>query len=103
MNYLFKKYTAACVMSLVFLFSFSSTLNAQSAQYLEEINDIAGKESIKNAFNYIEKIDPKTTEDLIMLTEIPAPPFKEERRAQKYKEMLEEAGLDSVWIDEVGN
>ena len=103
MNYLFKKYTAVCVLSLVFLFSLSITLNAQSAQYLDMIDDIAGEESIKNTFNYIEEIDSKTTKDLIMLTEIPAPPFKEDHRAKKYKEMLEEAGADSVWIDEVGN
>ncbi len=103
MKNLFRKYSAVYVLSLVVLFSISSTLNAQSANYLDEINEIAGKESIINAFNYIEKIDSKTTEDLIMLTEIPAPPFKEERRANKYKEMLEEAGADSVWLDEIGN
>lgn len=103
MKNLFRKYSAVYVLSLVVLFIISSTLNAQSAKYLDEINEIAGKESIINAFNYIEKIDSKTTEDLIMLTEIPAPPFKEERRAKKYKEMLEEAGADSVWLDEIGN
>lgn len=103
MKYLLKKCSALCVLSLCVLFCASSALNAQSDQYVEEISKIAGEESIKNAFNYIEEIDSKTTEDLIMLTEIPAPPFKEERRAQKFREMLVEAGADSVWIDETGN
>lgn len=103
MKYLFVKCSEICLLSLVMLFGFSSILYGQSAEHLDEINDIAGEQSIKNAFNYIEEIDSRTTEDLIMLTEIPAPPFKEERRAEKYKEMLEEAGADSVWIDEVGN
>ena len=71
--------------------------------FFNEINELAEQESIVNAFNFIEEIDSKTTEELIMLTEIPAPPFQEERRAQKYSEMLQEAGADSVWIDEVGN
>jgi acetylornithine deacetylase/succinyl-diaminopimelate desuccinylase-like protein len=38
-----------------------------------------------------------------MLTEIPAPPFKEEVRGEKYADMLQVAGADSVWIDAVGN
>jgi tripeptide aminopeptidase len=103
MKYLSVKCSEICVLSLAMLFGFSSIMYGQSAEHLDEINGIAGEESIKNAFNYIEEIDSRTTEDLIMLTEIPAPPFKEERRAEKYKEMLEEAGADSVWIDEVGN
>lgn len=38
-----------------------------------------------------------------MLTQIPAPPFKEEVRARKYAELLRAAGADSIHIDEVGN
>lgn len=72
-------------------------------KYKAEAGSLAQHPSIKKAFSYIEEIEPKTTEDLIMLTEIPAPPFKEERRARKYAEMLLEAGADSVWFDEVGN
>ncbi|HUE79984.1 MAG TPA: M20/M25/M40 family metallo-hydrolase [Sphingomicrobium sp.] len=40
--------------------------------------------------------------DSITLTEIPAPPFKEEARAKAYAEMLRQRGLD-VEIDEEGN
>lgn len=39
----------------------------------------------------------------IMLTEIPAPPFKEEVRARKFAEMFKEAGLADVSIDQEGN
>ena len=39
----------------------------------------------------------------VMLTEIAAPPFMEERRAAKFAELLREAGADSVWIDAEGN
>jgi acetylornithine deacetylase/succinyl-diaminopimelate desuccinylase-like protein len=91
------------VLIVLILLTASQDLYAQSDQMNSEIEQLASHERIVNAFNFIEEIDSKTTEDLIMLTEIPAPPFKEERRAQKYFEMLQEAGADSVWIDGVGN
>lgn len=94
---------------LVLLFGFAVSILAQekdsqvAEKYHKEINELADESSIKKAFNFIEEIDEKTTDDLIMLTETPAPPFKEEKRARKYSEMLQEAGADSVWRDEEGN
>ena len=41
--------------------------------------------------------------DLVTITEIPAPPFKEERRAAAFAQMLRDAGLADVTIDEEGN
>jgi len=41
--------------------------------------------------------------DIIAITEIPAPPFKEEARAKAFAEMLRERGLTEVEIDEEGN
>lgn len=58
---------------------------------------------VLEAFDLIERLDDRTLEDHIALTEIPAPPFKEERRAEAYRQLLMEAGADSVWIDEEGN
>ena len=58
---------------------------------------------VLHAFDLIEQLAERTREDLITLTEIPAPPFKEERRARAYRAMLQDAGADSVWIDEEGN
>jgi tripeptide aminopeptidase len=45
----------------------------------------------------------KVIADLIRITETPAPPFKEERRAELFAQMLRDAGLTDVTIDEVGN
>ncbi|MBY0335915.1 MAG: M20/M25/M40 family metallo-hydrolase [Acetobacteraceae bacterium] len=45
----------------------------------------------------------RTVADIIRLTEIPAPPFQEERRAAAYLEMLRDHGLEEVAQDEVGN
>jgi acetylornithine deacetylase/succinyl-diaminopimelate desuccinylase-like protein len=41
--------------------------------------------------------------ELIFLTEIPAPPFKEQRRAEAYAKLLREVGLENVEIDAEGN
>ena len=41
-------------------------------------------------------------EDVISITEIPAPPFKEEARARAFADMLRARGLDPQ-LDEVGN
>lgn len=45
----------------------------------------------------------RMVEDIIGLTEIPAPPFAEEARATAYLAMLRAHGLEEVEQDEVGN
>ncbi len=72
-------------------------------QYISAINTIANKPAVKKAFQTIVDLQPQTLQDHILLTEIPAPPYKEMVRAKKYAEMLKAAGADSVWIDNVGN
>lgn len=71
--------------------------------YTQQISGIAGKPAVKKAFQTIVDLQQETLQDHILLTEIPAPPFKEMERAKKYAEMLKAAGADSVWIDNVGN
>jgi acetylornithine deacetylase/succinyl-diaminopimelate desuccinylase-like protein len=71
--------------------------------YAKEIKKLSTEKQIEKAFAIIETLEEQSMKDLIMLTEIEAPPFKETRRAKKYKEMLEQAGADKVWIDAVGN
>ncbi|WP_043338281.1 M20/M25/M40 family metallo-hydrolase [Belnapia moabensis] len=51
----------------------------------------------------MEQEHDRTVGDIIRLTEIPSPPFKEERRAAAYLEMLREHGLEEVEQDAVGN
>ena len=73
------------------------------AQYEAEIRTLAAQPDVQAGFEAIEALEPQTREDHIRLTEIAAPPFKEERRAQAFAEMLSQAGADSVWIDAEGN
>jgi acetylornithine deacetylase/succinyl-diaminopimelate desuccinylase-like protein len=52
---------------------------------------------------HIVNIEPQSRRDLVELTEIPAPPFEEQARGERFAEMLREAGLTDVTIDDVGN
>ena len=79
-------------------------LNAQvEKSYTKEIKDLATEKQLEKAFQIIEQLEPQSQSDLVLLTEIEAPPFKETKRAEQYKLMLQEAGADKVWIDAVGN
>ena len=52
---------------------------------------------------FIKTDHERFVRELITLTEIPAPPFKEERRAKAYLEMLKEHGLGDIEMDQEGN
>lgn len=57
----------------------------------------------KAAVAVLDRDHDKTVADIVTLTEIPAPPFKEEARARAYLEMLKGAGLTDVEMDAEGN
>ncbi len=90
-------------MALAALAANPSSAVAQSDRYQNEINAIAARPDITRAFRAIEALESQTVADLVALTEIPAPPFMEDERGRAFATMLEAAGVDSVWIDEVGN
>lgn len=73
------------------------------AEYAAEMARIAADPSVAEAFRIIEALEAGSIADLIVLTEIPAPPFMEADRAAAFARMLTEAGADSVWIDAEGN
>ncbi len=72
-------------------------------EYLQEMEALAADPRVVDAFRIIEELEPQTMEDLITITEIPAPPFMEDERAEAYVEMIREAGIDEVYRDEEGN
>lgn len=103
------KCNCTCFFSIVVALIFSyATVTAQESlvadkSYVKEIKKLSAKKQIQNAFAILDKIDNQTTADLITLTEIEAPPFKETKRAVAFQAMLDKAGVDTSWIDEVGN
>lgn len=73
------------------------------ARYKNEISTLAGQPAVKSAFQAIADLEPETIKNLVILTQIPAPPFKEEARAEKFRQLLQAAGADSIWTDSAGN
>jgi len=51
----------------------------------------------------LEIREPEAIQEQFRLTEIPAPPFKEERRAAYFLEQLKARGLEDAYIDSEGN
>lgn len=74
-----------------------------SDEAIREMEALLAHEGVQEAMAYLEAIEARSLEELITLTQIPAPPFMEEVRAAAYAEMLAAAGADSVWIDGIGN
>ena len=58
---------------------------------------------VKRALAVVASNEKRTIEEQIAICEIPAPPFKEQRRAADYTRRMNELGLQSVRIDSVGN
>src|SRR4051812_4175688 len=57
----------------------------------------------RDAVAVLEREHDRTVADIITLTEIPAPPFGEAKRAAAYLDMLRAHGLEEVEQDAVGN
>jgi len=76
---------------------------AQGSPQAADATRILASPAFKAAAAQIDKDHERIVEEGIKLTEIPAPPFKEEARAKEYQKMLQAAGLPDVKIDEVGN
>lgn len=71
--------------------------------FKNEVYSLADRDIVQQAFRFIKEYDEQTVANQIQITEIPAPPFAEERRAARYGEMMREYGLTDVTIDDEGN
>ncbi|WP_148276499.1 M20/M25/M40 family metallo-hydrolase [Sphingobium sp. SYK-6] len=67
---------------------------------LEALN---ASDSFKTAAARLDADWDRIVADIITLTEIPAPPFGEAKRASAFADMLKAHGLEDVEIDEEGN
>ncbi|HEY5646713.1 MAG TPA: M20/M25/M40 family metallo-hydrolase [Pseudomonadales bacterium] len=68
-----------------------------------EVTAVLASERVRAGLEHIVELEERSLADLIELTEIPAPPFGERNRAERFAQLLVEAGLAEVAIDEVGN
>jgi tripeptide aminopeptidase len=72
------------------------------AQSVVDAAALAATRDVRAALDAL-RTDTGITDDQIRFCEIPAPPFKEDRRAQALKLAFEQAGLAQVHIDRAGN
>jgi acetylornithine deacetylase/succinyl-diaminopimelate desuccinylase-like protein len=75
---------------------------AQDAQD-QAMSALAEQPAVKAALAAVRASEPKTLETQIRLTEIPAPPFNETARGEEMKRLFQQAGLQNVRADKVGN
>lgn len=74
-----------------------------SAKVKETFKQMMAHEQIKQGLEFIKGDHERTVEEQIQITEIPAPPFKEKRRANDYIQRLKDLGLEDVQMDDEGN
>ncbi len=92
-----------CLVATVFGVVASSPLAARQSNGQSDVATVAQHQAVRSALDAVIALEPDSHNDLIELTQIPAPPFAEEKRAARYADMLREAGADSVYIDGMGN
>src|SRR6186713_1287570 len=83
------------------LLLFAAPLRAQSPQ--ATVDRVVNDPRLKMAEQFIRSDHDRIVREIITLTEIPAPPFKETVRARAFLQMLKAHGLTSVEIDAEGN
>jgi tripeptide aminopeptidase len=67
------------------------------------VRQIVDSVKFKQASAFIDRDYDRFVRELITLTEIPSPPFKERQRAMAYLEMLRQQGLADVEMDAEGS
>ncbi len=90
---------ASRIVLCLLLLAAPLTVFAQEAA----VRQLLDSPQFKTAAAFIEKDQPRFVKEIIELTEIPSPPFKEARRAKVYLEMLRQSGLSDVEMDQEGN
>lgn len=79
-------------------------INESMDSHIEKtFNQLVKETAIQQALAFIEQDHSRTIEEQIALTEIPAPPFKEQQRAENFMARLKELGLKDVRMDSEGN
>jgi acetylornithine deacetylase/succinyl-diaminopimelate desuccinylase-like protein len=68
-----------------------------------DVSKVIASKGYKASIAVLDKEHERIVSDIVTLTEIPAPPFKEEKRAKAYLEMLRGVGLTEVEMDQEGN
>ena len=89
--------------ALLFATLATAPLAAQAATPDAAVAKLVASPAFKAAAKTLADQHDRTVADIITLTEIPAPPFKEAERGKALLEMWKAAGLSDVQMDSEGN
>ncbi len=98
---MFPRKNLALALALCPLSAFAQEIRIDP-EYTAGMERLREHPRVRLALEAVPEMDPENEALLIELTEIPAPPFMEEERATRYRELVREAGLDAEF-DAVGN
>ena len=91
------------VIATVVLGLLAAGLAAQTNEYDAALAKVRSSDGFKRAMAVLDRDHDRLIAEIITLTEVPAPPFKEAARATAYLEMLRASGLSDVEQDAEGN
>jgi len=94
------KIAAKAVLSGILL---CGAAEAQAPSPSSDVERLVNNPKFKAAQNFIDRDHDRFVREIIQITEIEAPPFKEDKRGKAYLEMLRQNGLASVEMDPEGN
>ncbi|MFK7862801.1 MAG: M20/M25/M40 family metallo-hydrolase [Pseudohongiellaceae bacterium] len=66
-------------------------------------SELMQNQAVQDGLDYILAREPSYIDEQFRLTEIPAPPFKEQKRAAYFLEQMKARGLSDAYIDSEGN
>jgi tripeptide aminopeptidase len=69
----------------------------------QAFENLISDKNIQAGIKLLAVLEPSTVEEQFRLTEIPAPPFKEQTRAAYYLQQMKKRGLENAYIDDEGN
>ena len=98
-----KNFTTAVVVALGLYVHVSAAGQPLGGDYDAAIQILASRPQVRQALELARDLEADAEATLIELTEIPAPPFGEAERAQKFASLLREVVLRDVTVDAVGN
>lgn len=94
---------ARVLVAALVLAAVNSSAQSAVAPAEQRVQAIVSSSAFRDAKGFLESDHDRFVRELIALTEIPAPPFKEQRRGAAYLEMLRSAKLADVETDAEGN
>ncbi len=91
------------IRSLTILLLAAVAISCAALAAADDPAEIMKTPAVHAALEAAKTNEPATIETQIHLCEIPAPPFKESKRAEELAKLFREAGLQNVRIDAAGN